>query len=214
MANYRIVFLLNTLAVLLVGVVSFALNGFGSSVKGLFFPPCLATYPGAGFFFLMFQMLFYFSVMVCVFSFGLLRTTQPNRPENQFILGSAIVTGFFLFNEVFRTHVHLGRAGFPKVTIVIIYAVAAAVYGLTFRRQIKSTPYFLLVSGVGLLFLAFFAEALPWKDEAISSLLEGIPKLLSGVNIALYFWFVCKGLILRSLNFYNKTSNPELSKFN
>lgn len=214
MANYRIVFLLNTLAVLLVAVVSFALNGFGSSVKGLFFPPCLATYPGAGFFFLMFQMLFYCSVMVCVFSFGLLRTTQPNRPENQFILGSAIVTGFFLFNEVFRTHVHLGRAGFPKVTIVIIYAVAAAVYGLTFRRQIKSTPYFLLVSGVCLLFLAFFVEALRLKDEAISSLLEGIPKLLSGVNIALYFWFVCKGLILRSLNFSNKTSNPELSKFN
>jgi hypothetical protein len=186
MANYRIVFLLNTLAVLLVAVVSLVLNGFGSSVKGLFFPPCLATYPGAGFFFLMFQMLFYFSVMVCVFSFGLLRTIHPNRPENQFILGSAIVTGFFLFNEVFRTHVHLGRAGFPKVTIVIIYAVAAAVYGLTFRRQIKSTPYFLLVSGVGLLFLAFFAEALPGKDEAISSLLEGIPKLLSAVNIALY----------------------------
>jgi hypothetical protein len=72
----------------------------------------------------------------------------------------------------------------------------------------------LLVSGVGLLFLAFFAEALRLKDEAISSLLEGIPKLLSGVNIALYFWFVCKDLILRSLNFYNNTSNPELSKFN
>jgi hypothetical protein len=152
--------------------------------------------------------------MVCVFSFSLLRTTQQNRPENQFILGSAIVTGFFLFNEVFRTHIHLGRAGFPKVTIVIIYAVAAAAYGLTFRRQIKSTPYFLLVSGVGLLFLAFFAEALPWKDEAIFSLVEGMPKLLSGVNIALYFWFVCKGLILRSLNFSNKTSNPDLSKFN
>ena len=186
MANYRIVFLLNTLAVLLVAVVSFALNGFGSSVKGLFFPPCLATYPGAGFFFLMFQMLFYFSVMVCVFSFGLLRTTQPNRPENQFILGSAIVTGFFLFNEVFRTHVHLGRAGFPKVTIVIIYAVAAAVYGLTFRRQIKSTPYFLLVSGVGLLFLAFLAEALPWKDEAISSLLGVSQVVKCGEYCALF----------------------------
>jgi hypothetical protein len=152
-------------------------------------------------------MLFYFSVMMCLFSFGLLSTTQPNRPENQFILGSAIVTGFFVFNEVFRTHVHLGRAGFPKVTIVIIYAVAAAVYRLNFKREIKSTPYFLLVSGVGLLFLAFFVEALPWKNEAISSLLEGIPKLLSGVNIALYFWFVCKGLILRSLTFYNNKSN-------
>jgi len=169
MANYRIVFLLNTLAVLLVGVVSFALNGFGSSVKGLFFPPCLATYPGAGFFFLM-----------------LLRNTQPNRPENQFILGSAIVTGFFLFNEVFRTHVHLGRAGFPKVTIVIIYAVAAAVYGLTFRRQIKSTPYFLLVSGVGLLFFAFLAEALPWKDEATSSLLGVSQVVKCGEYCALF----------------------------
>jgi hypothetical protein len=72
----------------------------------------------------------------------------------------------------------------------------------------------LLVSGVGLLFLAFFAEALPWKDEAIFSLVEGMPKLLIWVNIALYFLFVCKGLILRSLNFYNNTSNPELSKFN
>jgi hypothetical protein len=201
MAKYRIVFWLNSLAILLVGVVSLVMSGFGASVKGLFFPPCLATYPGAGFFFLMFQMLFYFSVMVCIFSFSLLRITQPNRPENQFILGSAIVTGFFLFNEVFRTHVHLGRAGFPKFTIVIIYAIAAAIYGFTFRRQIKSTPYFLLVSGVSLLFLAFFAEALPLKDEVISSLVEGIPKLLSGVNIALYFWLVCKGLILRSLNF-------------
>jgi len=87
-------------------------------------------------------------------------------------------------------------------------------FDITFRKPIKSTPYFLLGSGVGLLFFAFFAEALPWKDEAISSLLEGIPKLLSGVNIALYFWFVCKGLILRSLHCSNKTSNPELSKFN
>jgi hypothetical protein len=207
MVNYRTVVWLNSLAVLLVGVVSLTLNGFGSSVKGLFFPPCLATYPGAGFFFLIFQMLFYFSVMVCIFSFSLLRNTQPNRPENQFILGSAAVTGFFLFNEVFRTHVHLGRAGFPKVTIVIIYAVVAAAYGLTFRRQIKSTPYFLLVSGVGLLFLAFFAEALPLKDELISSLVEGIPKLLSGVNIALYFWFVCQGLIVRSLNFSKYNQN-------
>ncbi|NJK68600.1 MAG: hypothetical protein HC789_04980 [Microcoleus sp. CSU_2_2] len=207
MANYRIVVWLWSLAILLVGVVSVILNGFGSSVTGLFFPPCLATYPGAGFFFLMFQMLFYFSVMVCIFSFGLLRTTQPNRPENQFILGSALVTGFFLFNEVFRTHVHLGRAGFPKVTIVIIYAVAAAAYGLTFRRQIKSTPYFLLISGVGLLFLAFFAEALPLKNQVISSLLEGIPKLLSGVNIALYFWFVCQGLILRSSGFSKYNQN-------
>jgi hypothetical protein len=45
------------------------------------------------------------------------------------------------------------------------------------------------------------------KDEVISSLLEGIPKLLSGVNIALYFGFVCQSLILRSLNFSKYNQN-------
>ncbi|MEG4085651.1 hypothetical protein [Microcoleus sp. POL10_C6] len=154
-------------------------------------------------------MLFYLSVMVCAFTFGLLRIIQPHRPENRFILYSALFAGCFLFNEVFRTHVHLGRAGFPKGTIVIFYAVLAIAYGLTFRRQIPSTPYALLLSGVGLLFVAFFAEALPLKNEIVSSLVEGIPKLLSGINIALYFWFLCQSLIVRSLNFSNTKSNPE-----
>jgi len=95
------------------------------------------------------------------------------------------------------------------VTIVIFYAVLAVAYGLAFRRKIRSTPYDLLLSGVGLLFVAFFAEALPLKNEIISSLLEGIPKLLSGINIALYFWFLCQGLIVRSLNFSNSKSNLE-----
>jgi hypothetical protein len=207
MANYRTVLLFNGLTLLLVGLVTGCLSLSGSSVKGLFLPPCLATYPGAGFFFLGFQMLFYLSVMVCAFTFGLLKIMQPDRPENRFILYSALFTGCFLFNEVFRTHIHLGRAGFPKVTIVIFYTLLASAYGLAFRRQIRSTPYPLLVSGVGLLFAAFLAEALPVKNEIVSSLLEGIPKLLSGINIALYFWFLCQGLIVRSIDSsYNKTT--------
>ena len=51
MANYRIVFLLNTLAVLLVAVVSFTLNGFGSSVKGVIFSALSCDIPGGGFLF-------------------------------------------------------------------------------------------------------------------------------------------------------------------
>ncbi|MEG4836711.1 hypothetical protein [Microcoleus sp. B9-D4] len=85
----------------------------------------------------------------------------------------------------------------------------AIAYGLAFRRQLRSTPYALMLSGVGLLFVAFFAEALPLKNEIISSLLEGIPKLFSGINISLYFWFLCQGLIVRSLNYSNRKSNPE-----
>ncbi|MEG4986441.1 hypothetical protein QUB08_11815 [Microcoleus sp. BR0-C5] len=90
------------------------------------------------------------------------------------------------------------------MTIVIFYAWVAIAYGLAFRRQLRSTPYPLLLSGVGLLFVAFFVEALPLKNEIVSSLLEGIPKLLSGINIALYFWFVSQGLIVRSLNFSHR----------
>ncbi|MEG3926721.1 hypothetical protein [Microcoleus sp. D3_18a_C4] len=92
---------------------------------------------------------------------------------------------------------------------MIFYPWVAIAYGLAFRRQIRSTPYALMLSGVGLLFVAFFAEALPLKNEIVSILLEGIPKLLSGINIALYFWFLCQGLIVRSLNFSNRKSNPE-----
>ncbi|MGL5065377.1 MAG: hypothetical protein ACRC62_35850 [Microcoleus sp.] len=207
MANYKTVFLFNGLTLLLVALVTACLSLFGSSVKGLFLPPCSATYPGAGFFFLGFQMLFYWSVMVCAFTFALLRILQPDRPPNRFILYSALFVGCFLFNEVFRTHIHLGRAGFPKVTIVIFYAVLAAAYGLTLRKQIKSTPYPLLLSGVGLLFAAFFAEALPIDNEIVSSLLEGIPKMLSGINIALYFWFACQELIVRSIVLPQNTAN-------
>ncbi|MCU0543363.1 MAG: hypothetical protein MUE44_14515 [Oscillatoriaceae cyanobacterium Prado104] len=208
MANYKTVLLFNSLTLLLIGLVTACLSSIGSSVKGLFLPPCLATYPGAGFFFLTFQMLFYLAVMVCIFTWGLLKIVQPDRPENRFILYSALFVGCFLFNEVFRTHVHLGRAGFPKVTIVIFYAALAIAYGLSFRRQIKLSPYPLLLGGVGLLFLAFFAEALPVQNEIVASLLEGVPKLLSGVNIALYFWFLCQGLVVRSLNFskYDRTT--------
>ncbi|MEG4109787.1 hypothetical protein [Microcoleus sp. S13_C5] len=199
-ASYRKVLFFNDVTFVLVGLVTACLSLFGYSVKGLFLPPCSATYPGAGFFLLAFKMLFYWSVMVCAFTFGLLRIIQPQRQENRFILYSALFAGCFLFNEVFRTHVHLRRAGFPKVTIVIFYAWVAIAYGLAFRRLISSTPYALLLNGVGLLFVAFFAEALPLKNEIVSSLLEGIPKLLSGINIALYFWFLCQGLIVRSLN--------------
>lgn len=211
MADYRTVLFFNSLTLLLVGLVTLCLSLFGSSVRGLFLPPCLATYPGAGFFFLTFQMLFYLAVMVCIFTWGLLKILQPDRPENRFILYSALFVGCFLFNEVFRTHIHLGRAGFPKVTIVIFYAVLAIAYGLTFRRQIKLSPYPLLLSGVGLLFVAFFAEALPLQNEIVASLLEGVPKLLSGMNIALYFWFLCQGAIVRAIDFsqYNKISSSQ-----
>lgn len=199
MVNMKTVFLLNWVTIVVVGLITLVISLCGGSVKGLFSPPCSATYPGAGFFFLAFQMSFYVAVMVCAFTYGLLRKMHPGQPENRFILTSALLTGFFLFNEVFRTHVHLGRAGFPKVTVVIVYALLALFYALAYKRIIRATPYTVLLCGVGLLFMAFVAEALHLQNELLSTLLEGIPKMLSGVNCALYYWIVCHGLVVREL---------------
>ncbi|NJM59504.1 MAG: hypothetical protein HC849_03825 [Oscillatoriales cyanobacterium RU_3_3] len=104
MADYRTVFLFNSLTLLLVGLVTLCLSLFGSSVKGLFLPPCLATYPGAGFFFLAFQMLFYLSVMVCIFTFGLLKIIQPDRPEiDLFYIRHCLSVAFYLMRFFGRT---------------------------------------------------------------------------------------------------------------
>lgn len=94
MANYRTVLLFNSLTLVLVGLVTACLSLFGSSVKGLFLPPCSATYPGAGSFFLAFQMLFYLSVMVCAFTFGLLRIIVISNKKETLL--SAVGTDEFI----------------------------------------------------------------------------------------------------------------------
>jgi hypothetical protein len=53
---------------------------------------------------------------------------------------------------------------------------------------------------MGLLFFAIAVDSLHLGFDAIASLLEGVPKLFSEINIALYFWYVCYREVLRSLN--------------
>jgi hypothetical protein len=79
--------------------------------------------------------------IVCAFSFGLLKTIQPRRKENLFILCSALLTGGFLINEIFRIHIILLAAGVPKLMTILVYAIIAGGYGLAFISKIKSTPY-------------------------------------------------------------------------
>ncbi|MEG4596972.1 hypothetical protein QUB00_34945 [Microcoleus sp. F8_C2] len=54
------------------------------------------------------------------------------------------------------------------------------------------TPYQILLAGLGLLFLAIGVDSLHLKNKLFSSLLEGLPKLFSEINIAFYYWYVCK----------------------
>jgi len=82
--------------------------------------------------------------------------------------------------------------GIPKLGVSFLYAVFLSSYGWFFRRELQMTPYQILLAGLGLLFLAIGVDALNLKSQIISSLLEGVPKLFSEINIAFYYWYVCK----------------------
>ncbi len=199
MKIYRSVVWVNILSFLfVVGLVIYA-NFFGSSVGGLFLPPFTFSEPDIGFLTRTFQLLCSVPTIVCAFTFRLLKTIEPRGKNNIFILCSALLTGGFLINEIFRIHIYLiAFAGIPKLVTGLVYGLVAAGYGFAFRRTIKSTPYFLLLTGMGLLFIGIVVDSLKLHGHGIPGLLEGVPKLFSEINIALYFWYVCYGEILRT----------------
>jgi hypothetical protein len=88
-------------------------------------------------------------------------------------------------------HILLLYFNINKSVTISCYGIIAICYALTFYRQIKSTPYLLLFTGLGLLFTASYVDSLHLSGDGTPSLLEGVPKLFSALNIALYFWFVC-----------------------
>lgn len=201
MTNYRSVFWLNTLSLLLVAALIVYSKLFGPSVSSLFLQPPSYSSPNVALLTHTFQTLCAVPPIVCAFTFGLLKTIQPQSKQNVFILCSALITGGFLLNEIFRVHILLGMlAGIPKLVVILVYAIIAVAYGLAFWRTIQSTPYILLLTGMGLLFLGITVDSLRLGSHGIPSLLEGIPKLFSEINIALYFWYVCYCEIVRSLN--------------
>lgn len=199
MKNYRSFFLLNSLSLLLVAALILYSKLFGPSVSSLFLQPPFSPYPNVALLTHTFQLLCSVPPVVCAFSFALLKTIQPRHKQNVFILCSALITGGFLINEIFRVHILLGLiAGIPKLAVILVYAIAAFAYGFTFRRKIQSTPYIVLLTGVGLLAFGIVMDSLHLGDDTIASLLEGIPKLFSEINITLYFWCVCYREVLRS----------------
>ena len=200
MKTYRAVFWLNSISFLLVLALIVYAKFFGSSVSELFLQPPFSPYIDVAFLTHTFQILCAVPPVVCAFTFALLRKIKPRRSENLFILYSALLTGGFLFNEIYRLHVILGMAGFPKLATISVYAIILLGYGLAFKRRIQATPYLILLLGLGLLAFGILIDSLHLNSGALSSLLEGFPKLFSEINIVLYFWYVCYGEIMRSLN--------------
>jgi hypothetical protein len=199
MTIYPSLFRLNCLCFLLV-VVLVAFNLFsGLKVSDLFFYPYFSPNPNVALLTRTFQILCSVPVIVCAFTYGLTNIIQPRHPENRFILFSAILMGAFLLNEIYRIHIYMIGAGVPKVGVSLLYAVGLSSYGWFFRRELKLTPYHILLAGLGLLFFAIGIDALNLQSKIIASLLEGVPKLFSEINIAFYYWHICQTYVVKVL---------------
>ncbi|MEG4342897.1 hypothetical protein QUB70_06325 [Microcoleus sp. A003_D6] len=177
----------------------------GLQVSDLFFHPFFARTPNVALLTRTFQLLCSVPVIVCTFSYGLAKTIQPRHSENRFILFSALLTGGFLLNEIYRIHIYMVAAGIPKLGVSLLYALVLSSYGWFFWRELQLTPYQILLAGLGLLFLAIGVDSLHLKNKIISSLLEGVPKLFSEINIAFYYWYVCKSFIEKA---FHESSKP------
>ena len=177
-----------------------ALTGYaeisGLSVKDLFLHPESYSHITTGSLTRLFQILCAVPPTVCLFTYSLLRT-QPTA-KTRFILASALFTGGFLLNEIYRIHIYLAYSsavsspGIGKPLVILIYAVLLSLYLISFRQQILQTPYSILLIGVGILAVGIGIDSLHIPNQGLTDFLEGIPKVLSQVNIAFYFWIVCQ----------------------
>jgi hypothetical protein len=191
----RSVLRLNCLSILLLGILIFLTQISGLKVSDLFSHPFFSPDPNVALLTRTFQVLCSVPVIVCTFSYGLAQTIQPRHSDNKFILYSALLTGGFLLNEIYRIHIYMIAVGISKLGVSFLYAIFLSYYGWFFQRELKLTPYKILLAGLGLLFFAIAVDSLHLKSKIVSSLLEGVPKLFSEINIAFYYWYVCKCFI-------------------
>jgi hypothetical protein len=205
MTIYRSLFRLNSLSFLLVILLVVFSQVSGLKISDLFFHPYFSPNPNVALLTRTFQILCAVPVIVCTFSYGLAKSLQPRHPENRFILVSAILTGAFLLNEIYRIHIYLIGIGIPKLGVSLLYAVGLFSYGWLFRRELKLTPYQILLAGLGLLFFAIGIDALNLQSKIMASLLEGVPKLFSEINIAFYYWYVCKCFVEKIVSQIDRT---------
>ncbi|MEG3956814.1 hypothetical protein [Microcoleus sp. herbarium2] len=192
MTIFRSVVRLNCLSFFLVALLIISTQLSGLKVSGLFFHPYFSPNPSVALLTRIFQILCSVPVIVCTFTYGLAKSIQPRTSENRFILFSALLTGGFLLNEIYRIHIYMVAVGISKLGVSLLYALVFSSYGWFFRRELQCTPYQILLAGLGLLFFAIGVDSQHLKNKIFSSLLEGVPKLFSEINIAFYYWYVCK----------------------
>jgi hypothetical protein len=172
--------------------------GKGQGIEFLFADPFSIQRPYYGLLTSVSEVLWCLSGTVCLFSFSLLNTTSPNRKANLFVLCSAIGIFVLLADDLFRiTLILKGLANVPKGVMYLVYGTGAIAYGLCFWRKLLSTPYVLLIVA-GILFgISGLVDILHIKGNGTPAMLEDGTKLLGILNIAFYFWHVCRQEIMQ-----------------
>ncbi|MEG4594415.1 hypothetical protein QUB00_21755 [Microcoleus sp. F8_C2] len=119
----RFVVRLNCFSLLLVAFLIVFTQLFGLKISDLFFPPYSYPHPNVALLTRTFQILCSVPVIVCTFTYKLAQSIQPRTSENRFILFSALLTGGFLLNEIYRIHIYMVALGIPKLGVSLLYAV-------------------------------------------------------------------------------------------
>jgi hypothetical protein len=188
---------LNGLTLLLVGMLTLYAKLFSSSVSLLFLAPIAPESLDIGFFTRLFQILCSLPPVVCSFSFALMRRLRPHYKGNWFLLISACLMTGFLLNQIFRLHIVLYLTlGIPKLATIGVFALIAIAYLYTFWYKILSTPYLILLVGIGCLAFGIVIDTAHLPGDGTPTLLEGIPKVFSVLNLSLYYWQVCAAEII------------------
>lgn len=196
---YSTAFWLNGLFLLLMIILVIYAKMVGLSAKELFLHPKIYSHITISSLTYLFQMLCSVPPIVCLFTYHLLSQTGSQSPEfRRFLLASIGITGGFLFNEIYRIHIYLSVAGIDKPIVIGCYAILLLAYIIGCRKLIRSTPYPLLLMGIGILLIGIGIDALRLPDQGTTNFLEGVPKVLSQVNIAYYFWCICLQAIQKS----------------
>jgi hypothetical protein len=125
---------------------------------------------------------------------------NPDERDNRFFLYSALTTGLFLANEIYRIHIIFLMIDVPKLLTISVFAVVLSLYLLNCWRWIRKTNYLSLTIGLLLLAIAIYIDSVHLKNSVVASIAEGVPKLLSGFNLALYFWQVSLDKIVNRNN--------------
>jgi hypothetical protein len=168
-------------------------------VHFLFLPPATPPAPLAGILTHTFQLFCCVPPVVCLFTIAVLYSCKKRGGKTFFLVGSAFITGVFALNEVYRGHIILLYFAIPKNRTIEMFAIGFILYGLIFWKSIRETSYPILLLAIGLLAVAIGIDAVKIPNIEIASLVEGIPKLASGLNLALYYWEVCRVEIVRGI---------------